>query len=68
MSKGHESKCLKCRQPLTSDGGYCLSCGFNNTDTVLRKHQLIQRADRRIEFLRGLRKVFRFIFWSRFFR
>ncbi len=68
MSQSNSPKCLRCSQPLTSDGGYCLSCGFSNTDATARKHLLVQAADQRIERLKLFRKIFRFIFWSRFFR
>lgn len=68
MSEGDSPKCLQCNQPLTSDGGYCLSCGFSNTDTGARKQLLMQSADQRIERARIFSRIFRFIFWSRLVR
>ncbi|MEM6474140.1 MAG: hypothetical protein AAF802_31675 [Planctomycetota bacterium] len=68
MSGKNVTKCLQCGESLTSDGGYCLTCGFSNTDHVARKLRVVQQAYQRIERQKLLSKFFRFIFFARFFR
>ncbi|QDT11641.1 hypothetical protein [Planctomycetes bacterium K23_9] len=60
--------CARCRQPLPADSGYCMDCGFNNTDLVAKSYGVHQQADRRIERAKMLSKLFRFIRWSNWLR
>lgn len=57
------TKCAQCNQPLSSGSGFCIGCGFNNTDLDARKYGVEQDAKDRIERAKVLSKLFRFIRW-----
>lgn len=60
MSESSGVKCQRCQQPLSADSGYCVSCGFDNTDIASKKFAVDQAYDKRMKHLGFLRNIFRF--------
>jgi hypothetical protein len=61
MGGDAEVRCHQCSQTLSPGSGYCVSCGFNNSDVESRKFGLEQEAGERIERARIFGKLFRFL-------
>ncbi len=59
MMNVKSTTCLRCKQPLSQETGYCSACGLNHGDAQSRQFKLESEADARIDLARRFRGIFR---------
>ena len=68
LSQRPEPKCCRCQQELSPGMGFCVACGFDNTDLHSKRFEVEQKAEQRIYRAKLFANLFRILGWVRILR